>query len=292
NSSDCLQIITISDRTKPVIACPPDTFVYFGESTDPDSTGTASADDNCDNSPTISYVDLFSDNIITRTWIAADACGNNVQCNQEIEIIKNSGPVWYVAKDGDNNNDGSLEYPFATFREAIENAISGDTIYVLEGTYAGEGNRDLDPAGKNIVFISDGGPEVTIINCGGTRISPHRGFYFHNGEDSTTKIIGFTISNGFANNEGGGIRCENSSPSISNSIFLYNGSSKGGGGISCLDSSSVTLTNCTFNNNNATQYGGGIYCASSSPDISNCYFTDNTTNEFGGAILLSSSTPS
>ncbi|MCP4706551.1 MAG: fibronectin type III domain-containing protein, partial [candidate division Zixibacteria bacterium] len=46
NSSDCLQIITISDRTKPVIACPPDTFVYFGESTDPDSTGTASADDN------------------------------------------------------------------------------------------------------------------------------------------------------------------------------------------------------------------------------------------------------
>lgn len=293
NSSDCLQIITLSDRTMPVITCPADTFVYFGEATEPANTGSATADDNCDSDPTISYVDLLTDNIITRTWIATDGCGNSSQCNQEIEIIKNAGPVWYVAKNGNNDNDGSLNYPFATFRKAIETATSGDTIFVSDGTYTDDGNRDLDPAGKNIVFISDGGPEVTIIDCGGSRISPHRGFYFHSGEDSTTKIIGFTIINGYTNNDGGGgaIRCENSSPIILNSIFKLNGSAKGGGGISCLTGSSPQISNCTFEDNIADLFGGGVYCSSSSPDISDCFFTGNTANTFGGAIFLSSSDP-
>ncbi len=291
NSSDCLQIITLSDRTTPVITCPADTFVYFGEATEPANTGSATADDNCDSDPTISYVDLLTENIITRTWIATDGCGNSIQCNQEIEIVKHTGPIWYVSVDGNNDNDGSLNFPFATFRKAIDAAVSGDTIFVFEGTYTGDGNQDLDPAGKNIVFISEGGPEVTIIDCGGSRISPHRGFYFHTSEDSTTKVIGFTIRNGFANNEGGGIRCEKTSPTILNSIFQRNESALGGAGIACLDTSSLEINNCTFIENNATQFGGGIYCGSSSPVITDCIFTGNTTNEFGGAIFLSSSAP-
>ncbi len=292
NSSDCLQVITLRDRTAPVITCPDDAFVNFGESAEPANTGTATAEDNCNNDPIISYVDLLTDNIITRTWIAADGCGNSSQCNQEIEIIKHAGPVWHVSVEGGNDNDGSLNYPFATFTKAIEMAISGDTVFVFEGTYIDEGNRDLDPAGKNIVFLSEGGPEVTIIDCGGTKISPHRGFFFHNGEDSTTKIIGFTIRNGFANNKGGGIRCENSSPSILNSVFQGNESALGGAGIACLATSSLKIYDCTFIENNATQFGGGIYCGSSSPDISNCIFSGNMANEFGGAIFIASSTPS
>jgi len=291
NSSSCLQVITISDTTAPTIVCPPDTIVNFGESIEPDNTGTATGEDNCDENPVISYVDLLVDNTITRTWIATDGCGNSAQCDQEIEIKKHAGPVWYISAEGNNDNDGSFSHPFATFRKAMETAASGDTIFVFEGIYSGDGNRDLDPAGKNVVFLSEAGPEVTIIDCGGTKTSPHRGFYFHSGEDSTTEIIGFTIRNGFANNEGGGVRCESSSPSITNSVFKGNESAKGGG-IACLTSSSPKIANCTFENNNATQNGGGIYCGSSSPDISNSIFTGNFTNEFGGAIFTVNSAPS
>ncbi|MEM9917249.1 MAG: right-handed parallel beta-helix repeat-containing protein [Bacteroidota bacterium] len=43
--------------------------------------------------------------------------------------------VYYVAKDGDDSNDGSAEQPFLTIQKAADVAEKGDTVFIGAGTY-------------------------------------------------------------------------------------------------------------------------------------------------------------
>ena len=205
------------------------------------------------------------------------------------------------------------EYP--TIQAAIDDCNDGDTVIVADGTYTGPGNRDIDFRGKAITVRSESGPENCIIDCNGTETDPHRGFYFHNTEDATPVLDGFTIVNGYGPDEtlefdghvfmlkvGGAIFCNSSSPAIINCTISDNFAQHGGaifswesnptitnceitgnsagssGGIDFVRSS-PTITNCTITENE----GGGIYCYRSSAVITDCIFTGNTAMT-GGAI--------
>jgi hypothetical protein len=88
-TSSCTQKITIVDTTPPVITCPPDKTLEEHTSADPIFTGRATAIDNCDPAPTISYSDVtngVSIRIITRTWTATDCAGNQSKCVQTITV--------------------------------------------------------------------------------------------------------------------------------------------------------------------------------------------------------------
>ncbi len=129
---------------------------------------------------------------------------------------------WYV----DNTNtagpwNGSPEYPFLTIQEAIYFGQDSDTVEVAAGIYSGDGNRDIDFGGRNIYLTSAEGPEVTIIDCGGSYDDPHRGIYLHSGEDSTATINGFSIVNGY-NYFGSAISCNEAGATISNNIIELN----------------------------------------------------------------------
>ena len=94
NSSSCVQTITIVDDEAPVIACPADaTFdCVLGDA------GTATATDNCDDSPTVGSSDVASLDAcglgtITRTWTATDCAGNSSSCVQTITIVDDEAPV-------------------------------------------------------------------------------------------------------------------------------------------------------------------------------------------------------
>ena len=162
-----------------------------------------------------------------------------------------------------------LEQP--TIQAGVDAALEGDTVLVADGTYTGDGNRDIDFGGKNLVLMSENGPELTIIDCEGSEITPYRGFYFHSGEDSTAVLDGFTIQNGYAPFD-----------STLGSYF--------GGGILCVSGSSPTLTNCILSNNNAV-IGGGMYCYESSSKFVSCTFLINSANVSGGAISLAIGNP-
>ena len=42
---------------------------------------------------------------------------------------------YYMALDGSDDNDGSIDQPFATFNHAKSLLNGGDTLHVREGTY-------------------------------------------------------------------------------------------------------------------------------------------------------------
>jgi len=154
-----------------------------------------------------------------------------------------------------------------TIQDALDAAFEGDTVLVADGTYNGEGNKNLDFQGKAITIQSESGPEKCIIDCEGDG----RGFYFHSGEGENSKISGFSIINGNVSEYGGG-------------IYFFSISS-------ATPAESPTITDCIISNNTAGDYGGGICCWSSSPTITNCIIRDNTADSGGGIMTLFSSAP-
>ena len=94
NSSNETQTVTVVDTTAPVIPCPSDIGVQLPDSTDPAATGVATASDNCDDAPDVTYGSVESSpvqycptvTIITRTWSSVDDCDNSADCDQLITV--------------------------------------------------------------------------------------------------------------------------------------------------------------------------------------------------------------
>jgi parallel beta-helix repeat protein len=151
-----------------------------------------------------------------------------------------------------------------TIQAGIDAAVDGDTVLVADGTYTGEGNKNIGFIGKAITVQSENGAENCIIDC---ELSGN-GFNFHTGESVDSVVLGFTITNARWGifGDSASISCNSSSPTISNCIISGNA----GSGIDCY-SSSPTISNCTINGNASH----GIYCSSSSPTISDCSISAN-----------------
>jgi hypothetical protein len=93
-----------------------------------------------------------------------------------------------------------------TIQDGLDDANSGDEVVVDQGVWTGHRNVNLDFNGKAITLISSGfnvnAPDwtivaATIIDVAGDRKSPNRAFDFHRGEGNGSKVIGFTIRNGY-----------------------------------------------------------------------------------------------
>ena len=168
---------------------------------------------------------------------------------------------------------------YATIQEAIDAASNGDTVLVADGVYKGLGNRNLDFRGKAIVVRSEKGPRHTIINCEGEA----RGFYFHGWEKRTSVVSGFTITHGYDKDEGGGIYCYKSSPTITDCRITECTVRLKGGGVYCSASSSPVFVDCTISNNSSEQ-GGGMYVSLSSPSLTRCVISNNRATGVGGGV--------
>jgi len=190
-----------------------------------------------------------------------------------------------VTTTGSNlTGDGSEENPFNTIQHGLNSAYNGDTVLVAEGTYS---ENVLWPAKNGITLIGSG--EENCIIDGGSLASVMRFEEDLGGIiDTTTLIRGFTITNGYAQggypqNNGGGIYCFESSPTLMN-VTVTGNSSFTGGGIYCWSNSNPLLKDVTVTGNSTDLYGGGIYCYESSPDLSNVTITGNSASDAGGGF--------
>jgi len=162
----------------------------------------------------------------------------------------------------------TTEYP--TIQAGIDAASDGDTILVADGTYTGEGNKDIDINGKAITVQSENGPSKCIIDCEGNG----RGFYLQS--DAKSTINGFTITNGVAN-YGGAIRCVKSNTIINCRIIDNQANASGGGVFFVLGNlyQPARIINCIFAGNTAA-WGGAMYFSSSNAQVINCTTIKNT----------------
>ncbi|MHC4942263.1 MAG: right-handed parallel beta-helix repeat-containing protein [Planctomycetota bacterium] len=167
---------------------------------------------------------------------------------------------------------------YPNIQGAIDAAVEGDTVIVKPGTYV----ENIDFKGKAITVRSSDGAEVTFID--GNQVG--RVVEFVSGETLDSILMGFTITNGYsASGGGGGIRCEESSPTITNNTITGNSTVYNGGGIAC-DESDPSIMNNIISANSANKWGGGIHCKDhSSPDILNNIISDNSAGKDGGGIM-------
>lgn len=194
---------------------------------------------------------------------------------------------------------------YATIQAAIDDAQSGDTVLVDDGTY----NEAIDLLGKAITLESVNGAATTIIDGTGIDTSLVRCV---TNEGADTIIRGIKLYKGFAGSDdfdpaiiaGGGMfingasptledmvfeRCESgfggglyafqSDSTVTDSLFLQCTATANGGGaqvfFNAASGSGVTFENCTFTENYSVTYGGGAYAIQGNHVFSNCIFTDN-----------------
>jgi parallel beta-helix repeat protein len=189
---------------------------------------------------------------------------------------------------------------FPTIQDAINASVNGDTVIVRPGTYV----ENIDFVGKAVTVTSEQGALPTTIdgNRAGSVVT------FQSGENASSVLEGFTLTNGDNSDGGGGIHCLGSSsptilnntitgntarrgggiyvyhsfPAITNNAIMGNAATKRGGGICCQQFSSPTIMSNTLTGNSAFD-GGGLYCHRSSPAITNNIIKENTA-KYGAGI--------
>ena len=185
------------------------------------------------------------------------------------------------------------DYP--TIQGAINAAVNGDTIQVAPGTYV----ENLNFLGKAIRVTSDQGAELTVIdgNQAASVVS------FVSGEGPQSVLSGFTLQHGKAAGSpglrGGGIRIENSSPTITGNIITNNVAGDGGGGISSSFGSPLIQGNLITNNGQIPGWSGGIggggvsIGGASAVQLLNNVISGNSwsSSSGGGVTLFAAGTP-
>jgi hypothetical protein len=107
-----------------------------------DPSGDYSGQTDIDGEPRVMgwYVDMGSDEVVPGPYYVDD------------DAPSDPGPG--DPDISDPLEDGSPEHPFDAIQEAIDATMGGNTIVVLDGTYTGTGNHDIDFDGKAIALQS------------------------------------------------------------------------------------------------------------------------------------------
>lgn len=185
--------------------------------------------------------------------------------------------------------DGSGDYP--TIQAAINAVVDGDIIELTDGTFTGDGNRDLSYQGKGITIRSQSGnAEICVIDCQGSQVDPHRGFLFHTGETADARLEGITITGGWWELYGGGISCDGPVSAVIADCRLIDNHARSGGGIDCFDGAAPTVEDCYFTENDAGWSGGGLQAYCSAPTITGCTFHANHANHAGAMYFYGGGT--
>ena len=210
NSSSESQVLTVIDDTKPVITCPADAKISCGRDGNepddsPDVTGMATATDNCDAAPVITYTDTERTTLcgaITRTWRATDACGNFSECTQEISTCIDLSIVKTFVPDSvpqgtmqsftiEVSNAGPSDAVEVSVTDTVDDSLEVTGVAVTSGTgdCSDSAGQEVDctvdiPEGESVIITIDytAAPFLTDeVSINGTQSGDDFRFVFVNG---------------------------------------------------------------------------------------------------------------
>jgi hypothetical protein len=169
-------------------------------------------------------------------------------------------PRLYTSMVSDPQENGTPEHPFDAIQEGIDVARDGSIVVVRPGTYheciefRGRNIKvtGIDPSGS---LLSKPFP-VLDANYAGTAVT------FARGEDPNSVLAGFIITRG-KGSATGGIRCENSSPTIANCLIVGNRASNLDYAAVYCRGSDATFVNCTVAVSAVAERTTGIYLSDS-----------------------------
>jgi len=204
---------------------------------------------------------------------------------------------------------------FASIQVAINNAKNGDTVLVATGLYY----ENLNFRGKKIMVASRYLTDQSISTIRSTVIDGSRPTYpdsasvvlFASGEDTSSVLIGFTLTKGIGTFvpgsflgggilvtgessptikyniirknsaiTGGGIAVYGGNPTIAHNALVANIAGNGGG--MSLEYCRVTVSHNVFHQNIADVNGGALIIATAVVNIHNNAVTDNLAKAGGG----------
>ena len=159
NSASAVQVLEVGDRTPPVLTMPADVINTCDDCpTDPDTTGRATAVDNCDGEVEVDFYDEVIGDCpteIRRTWFATDCVGNLVE---EVQRITCVGPNDVTDSslcifDRDPYNDFEQD-----FRLLFTPDIKHAPYYKISSTNPGQ-------LFYNVFYKGTPGDEITLDIC-------------------------------------------------------------------------------------------------------------------------------
>ena len=182
------------------------------------------------------------------------------------------------------SGDGAYDSDEDAIQDAIDNAASGDTIYVCFGRYEFDTDLHIFDPGMNLTMVGDGIGETMLDGTDSTRLinaNPAGG----NDGGGTLTLRDLSIEDADTETEfdnGGAVNADGLSltrVSISGSDGAYNGGALYAEG-------NVTIADSTFTDNDTSEYGAVLYSWNSARTvtISNSVFVGNTAGQVGGAI--------
>ena len=197
---------------------------------------------------------------------------------------------------------------FTTVQAGVDAAVSGNQVWVKQGTYKAAANNASVLIMKDGVAVYGGfaGSETAVAqrpfplaetvlsgDLTGDGFTADDSYHVVVGA-SNARLDGFAVSGGNAvgsapDNSGAGMyNATVSALEVANVTFRANTATNGGGMYNNVSSPSVS--NVIFNGNAAGQ-GGGMYNTASSPTVSNVSFGGNTAVSGGGMFNTLSSNP-
>ncbi|WP_312123970.1 InlB B-repeat-containing protein [Lysinibacillus boronitolerans] len=238
---------------------------------------------------------------------------------QKPSLLSAGNSIIYVdATATVGNNDGtSWDNAFQDLQSALHSALSGQQIWIAQGTYTPTRKMDVNDS-RSVAFRMRNGVEIYGGFKGDEETLAQRDFntyktilsgalpsgenayhvFYHRYDpdvsvlNETAILDGVTITGGLANKGthmyGGGMyNSDGNNPLLRNVLFTGNKAQGDGGGYGGAmyntRGSNPILTNVRFSGNEA-YLGGAIYNASSSPRLSGVKFDGNKATGYGGAI--------
>ena len=179
-----------------------------------------------------------------------------------------------VYAEDSNGTDTSTDDSFDSIQVLIDNAKSGDSIYLENKTYSSNGsavkiNKDIN------IYGSDSGNSVLDAKS--------KSNIFAISKNVNVNVYGLTFINGKTSGDGGAIS-NNGILTVYDSKFINNQVTDlaSGGAIRGSSDSKLNIYNTLFDGNTAT-FGAAIDSYFSNSKIINCTFINNVGHE-GGAI--------